>query len=344
MRIGSNPAKGTKIEYDDAYHRIVIPVYIPNLEGFFKESLKVLQLTLQSLYSTIHNKTKISIVSNGSCREVNSFLNEELELKKIDELFLIKAGIGKINSIFSIVNNVKEPLVTLTDADVLFTSGWQKDVEQVFIDYPKVGMVCPFSFNKGFRELTANIYFDNLFNRNIKISKVKDPKPLEHFAKSVGNEKLFKEIHKKHGIVYQKKTKSKVFIGAGHFVATFKTAVFDHYKFQGNLRKMSNGEREFIDTPPLNYGLWRVSTFKNYVYHMGNTLTPFYTDILEKNVNDESIEFSSNNKLKKVSKQSFFIKNKLFSRIIFSNKVFVFYLRRKGFTNKEANDYLNIFK
>ncbi|MDX6746068.1 glycosyltransferase family 2 protein [Polaribacter sp. PL03] len=340
MRVGVHPARGTQVETDDAYHRIVIPVYIPNLEGYFKDSFEVLKLSLKSLYTTIHQKAKISVVSNGSCIEVNKYLNEELNTENIDELLIVSSGIGKINSIFKLINNVKEPLVTLADADVLFTTGWQDAVENVFMDYPKVGMVCPFSYSKGYRELTANIFFDNFFNKNIKISKIENTDALKHFAESIGNLNFYKDIHLKKGVTFQEKGKSKVFIGAGHFVATFKTDVFDPYTFQAHLKKMAHGERMFIDTPSVNCGLWRVSTFDNYVYHMGNTIVPMYNTILSENIKSIPKEKEFYFKVKRVSKFSFYVKNIFFGRIIFSDKVFKILLSRFGLSNKEANLFI----
>jgi hypothetical protein len=340
MRVGVHPARGTHIESNNAYHRIVMPVYIPNLEGYFKESLEVLKLCIESLHTTIHNKTRISVVSNGSCLQVNNFLSKELETKRIDELLIVSDGIGKINSIFKLINNVKEPLVTLADADVLFTTGWQGAVEEVFMDYSKVGMVCPFSYSKGYRELTANIFFDNFFNRKIKISNIKDAEALKHFAESIGNPNFYKDIHLKKGVTFQEKGKSKVFIGAGHFVATFKTDVFDPFTFQGHLNKMSHGERIYIDTPAVKSGLWRVSTYENYVYHMGNTIVPMYSSILSENEKSISKEKKFHFKVKRVSKFSFYVKNIFFGRIIFSNKVFKILLSRFGLSKKEVNLFL----
>jgi len=340
MRIGTNPAKGTKVEINDSYHRIIIPVYIPNLEDFFKESLGVLKLCLQSLYTTLHTKSKITVVSNGSCNEVNEFLFKEQTKKNIDELFIITSGIGKINSIRGALNNIKEPLVTLTDADVLFKSGWQEEVEQIFIDYNKVGMICPFSYTKGYRELTANIFFDNLFNKKIRINPVKDKKDILHFAKSIGNPNFYKGIHLKKAITYQEKGKSKVFIGAGHFVSSFRSSVFDYYTFKSFLNKMSDGERKFIDTPAVNFNLWRVSTYRNYVYHMGNTLNDMYENVIKTNSNSNFKQFNFNIKLRKTSKFLFFLKNKLFARVIYSNKIFPFFLRKIGLTKSEAKKYI----
>lgn len=341
MRKGVHPARGTLVETDTTYHRIVMPVYIPNLDGYFKESFEVLKLSLKSLYTTIHNKTKISVVSNGSCKAVNDFLHDELELKNIDELLIVKAGIGKINSIFMLINNVKEKLVTLADADVLFTSGWQNAVEQLYIDYPKTGMVCPFSYSKGFRELTANVYFDNFFNKNISINKIKDQEALKHFAKSIDNEKFYNATHLEYGITYQEKGKSRALIGAGHFVATFKRDVFNHFTFKSNLKKMASGEGQYIDLPPVEAGLWRFSTDKNFVYHMGNTITPFYSNVILENKNDIAKNLNIPN-VKKQNSLVFNLKNKLFSRYFFSNKIFKWYLKKKGFTKQQANSYLNI--
>lgn len=340
MRKGTNPAKGTQSEVDQSYHRIIIPVYIPNLEGFFEQSLSVLKLCLESLYTTVHDRTRISVASNGSCKEVNDFLSEELEARRIDELFIVKTGIGKINSIFKIMNSVKEPIVTVSDADVLFSTGWQSDVEQIFLDYRKVGMICPFSYSKGIRELTANMFFDNFFNKNIKIDKIDDPMPLEHFAESIGNPDFYNDVQKKYGVVYQKKNKSKVLIGAGHFVASFRRKIFDTYTFSEKLRKLAHGERKYLDTPAVEYGLWRVSTHKNYVYHMGNTIIPMYEDIVKQNQNSLPMESTFDSKATKQSTFWFNVKNKYFARIIYSKKVFRFLVRKYGLTKEEAEQFL----
>ena len=50
MRIGNNPEKEQNILEVDAYHRVVIPVYIPNLtEPYFKDGLKILSVILPPL-------------------------------------------------------------------------------------------------------------------------------------------------------------------------------------------------------------------------------------------------------------------------------------------------------
>ena len=35
MRVGFNPNKNKKIDESDFYHQVIIPVHIPNFEGYF---------------------------------------------------------------------------------------------------------------------------------------------------------------------------------------------------------------------------------------------------------------------------------------------------------------------
>lgn len=341
MRKGVNPAKSDIVDVDDVYHRIILPVYIPNLDNYFKESFEVLKICLNSLYSTIHNKAKISIASNGCCKEVNDYLNLELEAKRIDELYIVKSGIGKINSLYKIINSTKEALITISDADVLFTSGWQCAVEEIFLEYPKAGMVCPFSYSKGYKSMTANIYFDNLFNKRIKITDIKDKNALEHFAKSIENDTFYNEIQKKYAVSYQEEGKPRALVGAGHFVATFKSGVFKQFSFNSNLKKLSSGEVQYIDLPSLKAGLWRLSTDENFVYHMGNTVMPMYENKLNKNVNDEPKDISCLREVKYQSKLLFFIKNKLFRKIFFTDFFILKFLNYRGLSKSQALEFLN---
>ncbi len=75
MRVGHNPHKDKIQDASDYWHQVIIPVYIPNHEGYFKDSFAILKLCLQSLLSTVHTKTYISIVNNGSCDLIVDYLN-----------------------------------------------------------------------------------------------------------------------------------------------------------------------------------------------------------------------------------------------------------------------------
>lgn len=46
MRVGFNPNKDKKVPESSYFHQVVIPVYIPNLDGYFKDSLSILKYCL----------------------------------------------------------------------------------------------------------------------------------------------------------------------------------------------------------------------------------------------------------------------------------------------------------
>ena len=61
MRIGINPEKNNKDITIENYHRVIIPVFIPHFNEYFKDSLQVFKLCIQSILLTVHSKTRITI-------------------------------------------------------------------------------------------------------------------------------------------------------------------------------------------------------------------------------------------------------------------------------------------
>ena len=62
MRKGYNPNKDKENIKLDYYHQVIIPVYIPTNLDYFKDSLKILKLTVKSLLKTSHKKTFITLL------------------------------------------------------------------------------------------------------------------------------------------------------------------------------------------------------------------------------------------------------------------------------------------
>lgn len=121
MRIGTNPEKNSKKLTVENYHRIIVPVYIPHFEGYFKEAFEVFQLCIESLLLTIHEKSRITIYNNNCHEEVKKYIDEKyLNSEFIDQVFHSKENLGKINAILAASKGNLEPLITITDADVLF--------------------------------------------------------------------------------------------------------------------------------------------------------------------------------------------------------------------------------
>lgn len=273
MRIGSNPEKFNKEIANKAYHRIVIPVYIPNSEGYFKDALKIFKFNIQSLLLTIHNKTSITIYNNNSCLEVKEYIDTLYQSQnKIDQVFHSKENLGKINAILAAVKGNLEPIITITDSDVFFKNDWQQEVEKIFLKFPQAGMVSPVPNSKAYKAFTSNNWFHGIFGKaEISFEEVKEPEAMQKFEHSLGPEvKLYDDAHLEKYLVLNQNGEQAV-MGCGHFVATLRREIFDKGTNSPAFIKIQGGvENKFIDIPNEELGYLRLSTLKNYAYHLGN--------------------------------------------------------------------------
>jgi glycosyltransferase involved in cell wall biosynthesis len=339
MRKGINPQKITNVLEIESYHRIIIPVYIPNLtEDYFKHGLKVFKLCIESILLTIHSKTTISIINNACCEEVISYL-EELYAQNdcIDQLFHSKINLGKINALNTAIKSNLEPLITITDADVLFLNGWQKAVENVFVDFPKAGMVSPVPNSIMYDSSFVNATFYHGFMKGIiKFRDVIDSDGLKKFQESIGR-KLYKKVHLEKFLTLTQGRKEAV-IGCGHFVVTMRAKVFyESPKGPSHFKIIGGSEKTYIDKPNDDAGFLRLATMDNYAYHLGNEIEPWMLEkfdevkahLKDSNQPNINLEFDVNG----ISKIQWFI-GKVLYRLLFRTKGFKrIYFRLLGMNN-----------
>ncbi|KQO20433.1 hypothetical protein ASF10_17300 [Flavobacterium sp. Leaf82] len=336
MRIGSNPNKEINQEQSFYIHQIIVPVYIPNEEGYFLDALKILKICLNSLFNTIHDRTFVTIVNNGSCSNVVKYLNELLEENKIKEL-IHTDNIGKINAVFKGLSGNNIELVTITDADVMFLSNWQTETLKVFSQIPKAGVVGIVPQFKMYKRYCGNVIFDNLFNKNLKFLPVKNQEAMIHFYDSIGWDRNYNQDYLKFGLGL---TQGDVqcFVGSGHFVATYKKDVFEELlSFIGGKKAAGIGE-DYIDNKPLKKGYWRLTTYDNYAFHMGNIYEDWMENIPKKTTSEN---YSNLNlfKRKKIGGVNYFIKNKLFTRIIAVDWILRIFLKWKKLPKQMVEKY-----
>jgi hypothetical protein len=296
MRVGDNPEKINNVLSTEVYHRVVIPVYIPNEEGYFKDALKIFKLCLESLLNTIHVKTRITIYNNGCCEAATNYINNKFQNNElIDQVINSKINVGKINAILTGVKGNIEPLITISDADVLFKNYWQKSVEELHTDFPEAGMVCPMPSSKGLISFCANNWYYGLLNGSLKFKDVADPEGMIMFDKSLGNnESLLKDVHLKRYLTISNTSKSNLAVmGGGHFVATLKRVVLDEGNNKPAAIKIVGGvESVYIDKPNEYLGFLRVATTASYVFHMGNVFEEWMTKEYNKTENvDSKLDF-----------------------------------------------------
>ncbi len=273
MRIGFNPAKANTSENILKTHRVIMSVYLPNLtDPYFKEGLDVLKRSLSSLYETIDKEfTNITVVADGCCDEVISFLKSQRFLDKLVINFLNK---GKVYSVITEAKASYESLITITDADVFFHKGWIETSVRIFEKANRVSTVSPLPVIQHAIHYNSSLFWDKFLFGSLKYGLIAKKKDTSYYIKGLGNTSLFSRNKKeswadKHYFI---ENPVKAIAGASHFCATYRSELFvgitdfPKYKFKNDF------ELNFLDKPSDAKGYYRLSTVQAYVYHMGNNL------------------------------------------------------------------------
>jgi hypothetical protein len=338
MRLGFNPNKDKKIETSEYFHQVIIPIYIPNEGGYFKDSFQILKYCLQSLFKTSHSKTFFTIVNNGSCKEVVAYLNSLHKKGEIHEIIHTSA-IGKLNAILKGLVGHQFPLITISDADVLFLNNWQSESYKVFEHFPKAGVVSTTPNSKLLRYLTSNIIVEKGISNQLAFTKVVNPVAMKAFANSIENPSLFNKCHLEKYLTITSDN-VKAVIGAGHFVATYRADIFNNLKEKtSNYSLGGESEKLILDKPVVDKGYWRLSTQDNFTYHMGNIMEDWMLETLECQTPEElEVLLPNLIKIKKIRIVNY-IKNTIFAKIIYKRFLWKRFLLLKGLSKDESKKY-----
>lgn len=340
MRQGYNPQKDKAEVLSDHFHQVIIPVYLPAQGDYFKDGLQILRFCLESLLLTIHPKTFVTVVNNGSSADVAAYLEDLRAGGSIHEL-IQTVNIGKLNAVIKGLGGHSFGFVTVADADVMFLNGWQNACYDIFAHFPKAGAVCTTPSSKSLRTHTANIWSELLFSDKLDFRKVEDADALKAFAHSVGNPDFYSKAQLERYLTVSSKGKSAV-VGAGHFVTTYRGDVFENLSRRFSQYKLGgDSEDEILDKPVTANGFWRLSTTANYTYHMGNVAEDWMIatlhDIKPSN-QPVSAPALSPKKIPGLFKRSV---DRLFAIILSRKKTAVWLLRLKRMSASDAKNYLS---
>lgn len=339
MRQGFNPKKDKILEKSEFFHQVVIPVYIPNHEDYFKDSFQILKLCLQSLFLTIHSKTYVTVVNNGSCEDVKSYLDSLHNSKKIHEL-IHTSNIGYVNAMLKGVAGQNFELFTTADADVLFLNGWQENTYAIFENFPKAGAVCPTPSPRSLKTHTANIYWDFLFSNTLQFSAVRNREALLKFASSVGNINFYNRFQLEKYLTLKNRN-VKAVVGAGHFVVTYRGSLFEGFNKRYTKFILGGNSDDLFDVPVVEKGYYRLSTEDNYTFHLGNIhedwMDSEINGIFQNNFYPAKENFSEDNSFLNFG---YIIKNKLFAKFFFKKYIFQRFLQFKGLTKEASKKYI----
>ena len=280
MRKGFNPNKDKTLQSQNTSHRVIVPIYIPNSEGYFTEAFDVLKVCVTSLLATINDDTMVTLISNAATDEVNNYIKKLFEDGKIDRVVYNAQNVGKMNAIMAETRASFEEFITYADADVFFDKGWLKQTYAIFNEVPNAGFVSmnPTPKNLHFADTTLLSKLGPVLWSKKPVSEVCNYDDLRHFHKSVDRDKaVTDQIFTSENVHLVQK---KYIIGAGHFCCTIKKTPTLKYVPKEPSEKAVSGKSEntYLDIPFNKTGLYRLSSPKAYVWHMGNTLEKEWVD------------------------------------------------------------------
>ncbi len=329
MRKGLNPNKD-KTGGTAYLHQVIIPIYIPQLKGYFTESLQVLKVCIQSLVKSSQPYTFISLVSNGSCREVEEYLKFLYNTGEIQEV-IFTSNTGKYNAIIKALSGHNIPLVTISDADIFFKPNWQEETFKIFKNFKKAGVVGLIPQFLSYQSQCENLIFDHLFSSKLKFGKVEEPEALIKFYRSIGWKPNYPKERLRFALYLNHKN-VKAVVGAGHAVATYRRELFDRIA-NFNQFKMGGNSEEILDSLAPIKGYYRFTTPKNMAFHLGNKLEKNYLDELN-SANHLSVGNVPFPKLSVFVSNRFtlpyFLKHKGIQTIFKSHKLRMLYLGQLG--------------
>ncbi len=292
-----NPQKQSKKIQLRCQHRLIIVVFIPSLEGYYKDVLEVFKLCLDSAITTTNSNCAITVVNNASCKQVSQYLEDKLEAKSIDTIIHHEENIGKIDALVGAARASREPILTISDVDILFKQGWQNETEKIFSNIKNVASVSPIPC-RNFKNYETSSTLNKILLGKVKFSYQSIPENheahnrfLESFHWKLESDKNVKwPVIESNGV--------KAIVGSGHQILSMRRELFfTTVPRQPSLILVGNNSEFLYCDEPINYSNgMRLATYQNFAFHMGNMVEGWMKEVQRENI--ENIE----NKDCKVSK------------------------------------------
>lgn len=284
MRIGMNPQKQENKIKLKSNHRIVIVAYVPDLQGYYADVFEVFKLCIASVNATKNSSCELTIVNNGSCKEVTDYINYLYQSNEINCVIHHRENIGKMDALIGAARTSREEFITLSDIDILYTKGWQEQIEDLFHSIPNVGSVSPISVRASHSYATFSSQLKILLRKvKFEFGEIKENfDPHNRFLESINWCKEKTDNLKWPIISYGTK---KAILGSSHQVLTIRRELlFTHVPIEPSFILVGNlSEYNYIDLPIDLSNKLRLATYNNFAYHMGNRVEDWMLSVQKEN-------------------------------------------------------------
>lgn len=274
MRTGFHPLKKVGSLEPPAKITIQMVTFIPLLSGYFEHGLKILQLSLESLWKNTDLPYDLMIFDNHSCAEVRDYLLQQLDAGRIQVLILSDHNVGLPGAWNILFNAAPGEIIAYADSDVYFYPGWLSASLEVLKVYPKVGMITGIPLRSPLQYSSKTLeWAQTAEGVTVKRGQLQDWNIYWTHTRSLGMEeaearKKFFEMED----VYIEYQGVPTFLGAGHFqFVSPRSALQEVMPFP---YIMPMGNERYLDEKINALGYLRLSLAKMFVQHLGNRLPP----------------------------------------------------------------------
>jgi len=290
MRVGTNPVRNRYPVYAPKRIGVASITFVPVLDGFFKEALKVIEAHLLSLRQTLGTEADILVIDNCSCVEATEFMNELYHNGIIDWLILSKHNLGKTGSLNWVFSSMPNEFIVSTDSDVLYRPGWAERSLEVFDSFEQVGIVSaqPAFFNK---KESIDDMAEKMFqaNPNIDISE-HDPFPdaFDEYCDGINATEEIRQLVAQNRLKVATNPENQIqaVLGSTSMQFMIRRDVARQMVPLPAEFTLDSDDHQDINQRIRSLGYFQLSLTDPLVYHMGNTIqgkrVPEINQVLEK--------------------------------------------------------------
>lgn len=283
MRTGQNPAKSIDHVVKPEKVTVAVVTYIPFLSGYYAQSLEVLKVCLNSIWTNSDLPYDLMVFDNASCPEVQEFLLENHNNGKIQYLTLSEKNIGKGGAWNFVFSSAPGEYIAYSDGDMYHHPGWLSAMTDTMDTFPNAGMLTgiPMWSPEEFSTSTI-LWAEGNPEVTLEHGKLLPWKDYWKHASSLGHSEQKARSHfetcEESMLEYRG---AKCYIGAGHFQFLAPREALQSILPMPFDRPMGQVRR--LDSALNDNGYLRLSTQSWWVQHMGNTLSSEFSEISDSN-------------------------------------------------------------
>jgi glycosyltransferase involved in cell wall biosynthesis len=275
MRTGQNPSKTGIPAYKPKQLGIALLVYIPFMEGYFKQSLEILKFQMASLYENTEQEFDLLVFDNGSCPEVIDTLRDLNDDRYIEWLILSKNNLGKVGAWNWIFGSMPNELICYADSDVLFRQGWLEASLKIIQAFPKVGMVSAQPTFHDVLDGLGNAHLSVQSDQNFSNGKYRpEHEIVEEYCLGIGadDDLSTRFFNMDLPCITDLRSNTKAVVGATHMQFIIPRGIARQLLPLPVTKGLHRAETTSLDRKVDELGYLHLSTQENYVMHMGNMI------------------------------------------------------------------------